>query len=213
MKTASKNQLVALDKAKATMLNRRFGRLVVINFSDSVRVGKQNKRFWVCLCDCGKESIICGNNLKTGKTKSCGCSRNEHKRKYPGKKGSYENSKAKSLKKLYNLTLEEYNKILAEQQGVCAISGKTPSNTKSLSVDHDHKTGRIRGLLDWKINQALEAFKDDPNLLRRAADYLENPPAPRILGKETFGLLGRAKIKKVMIYGNEKLLRTHGNPK
>lgn len=59
----------------------------------------------------------------------------------------------------------------------------------------------IRGLLSCWANKGLAYFDDDPAQLRRAADYLENPPAVTALGRQVFGLLGKARRKKVMIYG------------
>lgn len=80
----------------------------------------------------------------------------------------------------YGISLEVYQKLLVQQLGLCAIcsipSGSERSNNngyKSLSVDHDHKTGHVRGLLCSRCNKALGDLMDDPVLLRRAADYLE----------------------------------------
>lgn len=109
-------------------------------------------------------------------------------------------ARSKRLYELYRLTCEEWEKILVFQKGVCAISGE-PAGSKRLATDHCHKTGRIRGLLDWRMNRAIAMFRDDPKLLRAAADYLERPSAPRALGKETYGLLGKAQRKRKMIYG------------
>jgi hypothetical protein len=109
-------------------------------------------------------------------------------------------ARARRLFELYRLTPEEWDRILAFQKGVCAISGE-PAGSKRLATDHCHKTGRIRGLLDWRMNRAIAMFGDDPQLLRSAADYLENPTAPRALKKETYGLLGKAKRKRKMVYG------------
>ena len=54
----------------------------------------------------------------------------------------------------YGITAEQYNKMLAEQNGVCAICGRPPK-TKRLHVDHDHKTGKIRALLCMMCNTKL----------------------------------------------------------
>lgn len=64
----------------------------------------------------------------------------------------------------------EYQHRLAAQGGVCAIC-RLPC-TKSLAVDHCHKTGVVRGLLCSGCNTALGRFHDDPRMLLRAAKYL-----------------------------------------
>lgn len=89
------------------------------------------------------------------------------------------NSRSQNLKP-YGLTLEEYNERLAEQGGVCAIClaperdshGRT-GRVFSLAVDHDHSTGRIRGLLCQRCNRAIGLLNDDAERIRRAASYLE----------------------------------------
>lgn len=91
------------------------------------------------------------------------------------------------MRTLFNITVDEFDQILDHQGGVCAIS-KQPSN--NFNVDHDHKDGKIRGLLDWRMNKAIAGFKDNPELLRNAADYLENPPAVEALGEEVYGVIG-----------------------
>lgn len=78
------------------------------------------------------------------------------------------------LKRKYNISLEEYNSKLEKQKYCCALCGKTQEEEKSaLCVDHNHETGQIRDLLCRVCNRALGLFKDDPELLKRAADYLE----------------------------------------
>lgn len=82
------------------------------------------------------------------------------------------------LKRKFGISLAEYDAILAEQGGVCAVCSRPPTCGISLHVDHDHDTGRIRGLLCFRCNNALGDLEDDPALLRAAARYLE-PPVPR----------------------------------
>ena len=75
----------------------------------------------------------------------------------------------------YGLTLEDYEQLEADQNHVCAICRK-PRSTKRcprLFVDHDHKTGKIRGLLCHHCNAAIGHMMDSPETLRRAAQYLE----------------------------------------
>lgn len=74
----------------------------------------------------------------------------------------------------YNLSPEEYDAMVAEQDGKCAICGGTETyEHKSLCVDHDHRTGEVRGLLCSRCNKALGAFFDSQALLNSAANYLE----------------------------------------
>lgn len=74
----------------------------------------------------------------------------------------------------YGITLAEYERLLVEQGGRCAICRRRPGRRR-LSVDHDHTTGRVRGLLCSDrpgCNSALARFDKDPKTARRAAAYL-----------------------------------------
>lgn len=79
---------------------------------------------------------------------------------------------ARGLRRHYGLTVEQYDAMVVEQSGVCLICMKPPRSGKRLSVDHDHATGEVRGLLCHVCNQGLGYFYDDPELLRLAAAYL-----------------------------------------
>jgi hypothetical protein len=80
-----------------------------------------------------------------------------------------------NLKTKYGLTRDAYNDLLKGQDNKCAICGTHKKELpRSLSVDHNHKTEKIRGLLCTRCNQGLGLFLDDPELLRKAAEYLES---------------------------------------
>lgn len=82
--------------------------------------------------------------------------------------------------KLYGLTPESYDALLAAQGGVCAICGRAGSEWdvgRSLHVDHDHATNVVRGLLCHTCNVGLGSFADDIDWLARAITYLTDPPA------------------------------------
>ena len=80
------------------------------------------------------------------------------------------------LIKAFNITLDQYNQILVSQDNVCYICRRdeTSVRNRSLAVDHNHQTGKIRGLLCSNCNRALGLFKDNKNLLLAAAKYLED---------------------------------------
>ncbi|MFI9235766.1 endonuclease VII domain-containing protein [Streptomyces sp. NPDC053079] len=85
-----------------------------------------------------------------------------------------------NLQNTYGITLDKYNAMLSSQGGVCAICEQDEPNTHgrtgrkfSLSVDHCHDTGRVRGLLCQKCNRAVGLLNDNVDLLRKAIDYLE----------------------------------------
>lgn len=79
---------------------------------------------------------------------------------------------ARTLRKR-GLTKEQHQSMITAQGDRCLICGSTSSDGRALRIDHDHATGRIRGLLCNSCNLGLGKFKDDPALLRSAAVYLE----------------------------------------
>jgi len=81
----------------------------------------------------------------------------------------------------YGLTPERYARIVAEQGDVCAIcTAEQPGGNGSWHVDHDHATGKVRGLLCLKCNAGLGQFQDRADVLAAAITYLANPPASRV---------------------------------
>lgn len=100
----------------------------------------------------------------------------------------YENNKEKhnaycyvnNRNKTYNITQDIYDTMLNNQKGVCAICGKKETKVgrinkkiKPLSVDHNHNTGKIRGLLCQNCNSGLGLFGDNEDLLIKAANYIK----------------------------------------
>ena len=77
------------------------------------------------------------------------------------------------LKKKFGITESQFESLLAGQNGKCKICGRSDSGRLgSFSVDHDHITGEIRGLLCYRCNVGLGHFGDSPVILRKAAAYL-----------------------------------------
>ena len=80
-----------------------------------------------------------------------------------------------SLKRQYGITLNDYNLLLESQNYKCAICLTDKSeNGKSFAVDHNHKNGKIRGLLCENCNRGLGMFMDSENILLKAMVYLKN---------------------------------------
>jgi hypothetical protein len=78
------------------------------------------------------------------------------------------------LNKNYGINHEIYLKMLEEQNGCCKICGISEKETgKRLHVDHNHKTGKVRGLLCTRCNTGIGKFKEDPDIIRRAIEYVE----------------------------------------
>ena len=85
------------------------------------------------------------------------------------------------LSRTYGITEAQYDTMLAEQGGTCAIC-KRPEVSKwrrkgepeerRMAIDHDHTTRQVRGLLCNRCNMGIARFDDDPERLRTAADYL-----------------------------------------
>lgn len=85
----------------------------------------------------------------------------------------YKEARRKSyLKSTYGITIEQYDKMLLNQNGACEICG-IPSDPNSVfDVGHCHQTGVVRGLLCTHCNTGLSRFKDNTNILENAITYL-----------------------------------------
>jgi Recombination endonuclease VII. len=99
------------------------------------------------------------------------------KRENPQK---YYRQRAADNIKRYGLTVDEFEAALIASKGLCAIC-RRPETIKQkgvlqrLSIDHNHETGKFRGLLCKRCNTAVGQIKDDPLVARSMADYLERP--------------------------------------
>lgn len=108
--------------------------------------------------------------------------RTENKKKYSAYVHEYykknkskisRQQRASRLSRTFGLSSADYRKLHKKQKGRCAICGKRGSRKRSrLFVDHNHKTGEVRGLLCNMHNRGLGHFNDDPLLLLKAARYL-----------------------------------------
>src|SRR6185369_8650939 len=87
---------------------------------------------------------------------------------------------------VFGMSWDDYEMLLACQDGRCAICGGRPRRSL-LAIDHDHKSGEIRGLLCSRCNhKLLGAANDDPARLRKAADYLEQFGPREVFGEPRY---------------------------
>lgn len=84
---------------------------------------------------------------------------------------TYEEQRISRIR-MYGISVEDYERMLIEQDGGCYICGKKPENNRALDIDHDHVTGKVRGLLCSNHNRALGLLNDNPDLLLKSVEYL-----------------------------------------
>jgi len=139
------------------------------------------KRDWT---RCIKGHLLDGDNLRISKSNKRVCRTCEKLRQQSDKskatKRKYGKDKKDRIKDLYlkrafNISIEEYNKLFENQNGCCAICNKHQTEfKKSFAVDHCHKTIKVRGLLCSKCNIGIGQFNDNEELLRKAIEYIKN---------------------------------------
>jgi hypothetical protein len=105
--------------------------------------------------------------------------RDEHPERFAAYQAEYRNrpQRKRAMRDLhyratYGLSADDVDAMLEAQGGGCAICGVRPERLASLHVDHCHGSGRIRGLLCLNCNQGIGKLGEDPERLRRAAEYL-----------------------------------------
>lgn len=109
----------------------------------------------------------CKNGLRS-ECKEC-----EGKRSKLWYKNNKDKARENQLKNYYDITIEDYNKMFAEQEGKCKICGAHQTEfEKKLGVDHNHKTGKIRGLLCDNCNIGIGNLNHNPLILIKASKYL-----------------------------------------
>lgn len=156
------------------------------------RSGEGGKR--LCRACLGQKYDLAAGRRSTGRRplklkpcSLCGAERDQCKERSPlceecssfGKAGA-------RLMSRFGITPQEYRAMLAAQGGVCFICRKPPKKGRILGVDHDHKTGRVRGLLHAEMgscNTRLGWFNDNAEWFRRAHLYLTEPPAVAVIGE------------------------------
>lgn len=89
-------------------------------------------------------------------------------------RGTWEYNRNHSLRRYYKIDLTEWYAIFKNQGNVCAICGGDDPRGKNWHTDHNHVTGKVRGILCGCCNTALGKFNEDKKLLEKAALYLDH---------------------------------------
>jgi Fe-S oxidoreductase len=144
-----------------------------------------------CVDEAADELVLCGRcgetkprwafyNLPhtTDPRRPCKTCTSEYKRARYAAKGGDRASHAQVLREKYRLTPEQYDAMLTDQRGLCAICGR-PEVTRGrggvprrLAVDHDHRTGAVRKLLCHRCNLVTWAVEENPAILEVVRRYL-----------------------------------------
>lgn len=133
------------------------------------------KRCTKCKIEKSLEEFYKNKKMKDGYSYNCKeCTREANSKaceKYRLTSKGIKNQRKTWLKFKYNLTIEDYHKMLKEQKGLCGICN-LPMKDKEICIDHCHKTNKVRGLLHRTCNAGLGLFKEDENILRSAINYI-----------------------------------------
>lgn len=88
------------------------------------------------------------------------------------KKNNPNQEKFRQIKNKYNLTPDQFNELKTKQEGLCAICRKPNESGRELTVDHDHKTKKVRELLCVKCNFILGNCDDNIEILQKLINYI-----------------------------------------
>jgi hypothetical protein len=133
-------------------------------------------------CECEREFTVIASALRRGDVKQClSCAivhRGTKHRKYEGT--DKERVRAGWLQREYGLSVEAFDAWLAAQGNRCRICKTSdPGGIGNWHVDHNHVTNRLRGILCHRCNRVLGFVKENPEILREAANYLERTGSTR----------------------------------
>jgi hypothetical protein len=175
------------------LTGRRVGKLTFIERSPNLNRATR----WVAQCDCGSPpKVYHSHNVLRGNTVSCGCLRQEgkskraaalqaeHERYLEAHRAEVERTKPermarrkrkqenRRLVRVRGITLDDYDRMYAAQDGRCAICREINKFKRRFHVDHCHATGRVRSLLCNTCNTGLGSFRDRTDLMLAAVQYL-----------------------------------------
>ena len=132
----------------------------------------------------GELCLSCHKRVPEKGFKTCPKCLEARKGHYNRNRDKYKTNARQCRLKKYGITSEEYQSLYKLQGGVCAICFRPP-NGRMLSVDHDHETKKIRGLLCDNCNHGIGVFKEDLTVFYSAIAYLKSHTMEQIGGQKT----------------------------
>jgi len=136
-------------RRRINLISKRFGKLLVLGFS---HIDNRGNTCWKCQCDCGNMKIICGRDMRSRNTKSCGCSKWEHKNVPRGRAafnklyGRYK-AQAKSRGFSFRLSIKYFQEITKQNCHYCRIEplSKTKGNNGNYIYNGIDRIDNMRG--------------------------------------------------------------------
>jgi len=110
-----------------------------------------------------------------GECKCCNKAATKARRQGPKRKQILDKQIDSQMKRLYGIGLDDYNKMLEDQGGKCAIcnTSEPGHGGNRFCIDHCHTTGKVRGLLCMPCNVSIGHLKDNVQLLEKALNYVK----------------------------------------
>ena len=127
-----------------------------------------HKHCGCCNKDLPLDAFAKNKAKKDGLQERCTACRSIHH-----KEKGHVSHRERNLRINYGVDSSWYNAKLESQDGCCAICGTDDNGKRRFAVDHDHSTGKVRGLLCDTCNRALGMFGDSVKILQNAAEYLK----------------------------------------
>lgn len=148
--------------------------MMEVSAREKVRHGaKMQKPCSLCQMIKNELEFWIDRSTKTGLSSACrGCSNQRQREQYKNS-GNKTKSHGYNIQAVYGISELGYQTLFTDQEGRCAICGVHQSRIpRRLHVDHDHRTGKVRGLLCGKCNSGIGLLKDEVSILQAAIQYL-----------------------------------------
>lgn len=125
-------------------------------------------------CQLCSNDYVLGVDSTLHKYCSLGCREAYHADRWKTRKRDKAKVRAYWLKHKYGISLDEFNSLLEKQNHRCAICQTPEPVGYGWHLDHCHSSGKVRGILCQRCNQAIGLLNEDTNVFKKAVEYLEN---------------------------------------